>query len=160
MVDLVSVSKRVHEFLARQEYTITVAESCTGGLICHSLTNHSGSSEYFKLGVVTYSAEAKSDILKIPRQQITKYGVVSMQIALEMAKQVRILFNSNIGISSTGFAGPLEGTIDHSVGTAFVAIATDKWSKSVEIHSCSDREGNKTYFAARALELILEIDAE
>ncbi|MCH8905765.1 MAG: CinA family protein [Candidatus Heimdallarchaeota archaeon] len=160
MVDLESVSRRVHEFFTGRDYTIAVAESCTGGLICHSLTNHSGSSKYFTQGVVTYSAEAKTNILKIPRQQITKYGVVSIQIALEMAKQVRILFNSNIGISSTGFTGPSGGTIEHSVGTAFVAVATDKWSKSVEIHSSSDREGNKSYFAARALELILEIDAE
>jgi len=109
--------------LIKERKTIAVAESCTGGLISHTLTSISGSSKYFKLGVVAYSNKTKSDILNIPLRQINKFGAVSTQTAKKMAQKIKIKGKTDIGLACTGIAGPTGGTKTKPVGTVFIAIA-------------------------------------
>jgi nicotinamide-nucleotide amidase len=102
--------KDVTNLLLRNKKTIAVAESCSGGLISHSLTNISGSSKYFKLGIVLYSNQSKSRILKIKEKEIKTHGAVSQRIAYLMAKKVKQLAKTDIGVSTTGIAGPTGGS--------------------------------------------------
>lgn len=102
--------------------TLSVAESCTGGLICHRITNISGTSGFFKLGVTAYSNSAKIDILGVPERVIGKYGAVSAECALYMAKGARRMGKSDFGAGVTGIAGPDGGTKLKPVGTVFIAV--------------------------------------
>lgn len=102
--------------------TLAVAESCTGGLLSHLLTNVPGSSKYFVLGVVTYSNALKTKLLKIPKGLILKYGAVSEQVCLKMASGVRKTAGADFGIGITGVAGPSGGSKEKPVGTVFIAL--------------------------------------
>ena len=115
--------EEIAKIAIKKKKTISVAESCTGGLISHTLTNVSGSSKYFKLGVVVYSNQTKSNILRIPSGKIMKFGAVSEQIAKQMAQRVRILGKTDIGLACTGIAGPTGGSKRKPAGTVFIAIA-------------------------------------
>jgi nicotinamide-nucleotide amidase len=100
-----------------------VAESCTGGLISQRLTSISGSSDYFERGLVVYSNRSKMDLLGIPGDILDQYGAVSDECALKMAAGVRERSNADLGLASTGIAGPTGGTEDKPVGTVFIALA-------------------------------------
>jgi len=117
------LARKIAKLLLDKKMTIAVAESCTGGLISHTLTNISGSSKYFKLGLVVYSNQEKSKILKINNKQIKRFGAVSKETALLMAKRVKELARVDIGISATGIAGPSGGSKSKPVGTVFIGIA-------------------------------------
>lgn len=104
--------------------TIAVAESCTGGQIAKAITANSGASAYFKGSVVSYATEAKVNVLDVSEEDIANHSVVSQQVAEAMAKNVRSLFNSDYGISTTGNAGPSKGDSDADVGTVWIGIAT------------------------------------
>ena len=115
--------KEIAKILLQNKKTVAVAESCTGGLISHALTNISGSSKYFVLGLVLYSNKTKSQVLKIKKDDIKHYGPVSEKIAILMAKKVKELALTDIGISTTGIAGPAGGTKKNPVGTIYIALA-------------------------------------
>ncbi|WP_179005778.1 competence/damage-inducible protein A [Winogradskyella forsetii] len=104
--------------------TLAVAESCTGGRIAESFTTNAGASAYFKGSVVTYATESKVKLLNVSEADIQKHSVVSKEVAEAMAKNVRIVFNSDYAISTTGNAGPSKGDSDAEVGTVWIAIAT------------------------------------
>ncbi|MDH7913080.1 competence/damage-inducible protein A [Winogradskyella sp. SYSU M77433] len=110
--------------LTAMEKTLAVAESCTGGTIAQAITANAGASKYFKGSVVSYATESKVDILNVPEVAIEDHSVVSKEVAEAMAKQVRVLFKSDYGISTTGNAGPSKGDSDAEVGTVWIAIAT------------------------------------
>jgi len=114
------------KILIRQKKTLSVAESCTGGLLASKITDISGSSRYFCGGVCTYTNKSKIDILRIRDSIIKKYGAVSEEVALEMAKNVRDKFCSDIGISITGIAGPTGGTKLKPVGTVYIGYSDNK----------------------------------
>ena len=103
--------------------TLAVAESCTGGLLAQRITSVSGSSEYFRLGVVPYSNDAKKTILKISPQVLRKFGAVSEQVAIAMAQRVRRLADADWGIAVTGIAGPGGATKAKPVGLVYLAVA-------------------------------------
>jgi PncC family amidohydrolase len=103
--------------------TISVAESCTGGLLSKLLTDLSGSSKYFILGVVAYDNKVKESILKIPSKVIRKNGAVSAKTAMKMAESVRKIAKTDFGVSITGIAGPSGGTTQKPVGTVFIAVS-------------------------------------
>ncbi len=107
----------------KKNLTIAVAESCTGGLLSSFLTSLAGSSKYFKLGTVVYSNEAKVHLLKIPGKIIAAEGAVSAKVAVLLAKNVRKIAKTDIGIGITGIAGPAGGTLRKPVGTVFIALA-------------------------------------
>ncbi len=115
--------EQVSKLLLKNTKTIAVAESCTGGLISHALTNVSNSSKYFKLGLTLYSNNAKSKILKVRKQDINRFGSVSKEITILMAKRVKSLAKTNIGLATTGFAGPKGKTKNNPVGTIYIALA-------------------------------------
>ncbi len=104
--------------------TISVAESCTGGLLSCLLTEISGSSKYFLMGAVTYSNSSKENFLGIPAKIITKYGAVSSNVAVLMAKNIRKKTHSDFALSITGIAGPAGETINKSVGTVFICLSS------------------------------------
>ena len=148
----------VGDLLRAQGLTLSTAESCTGGLIGHRLTNVSGSSDYFIGGVVSYANEVKASILKVRHDTLDKYGAVSEQVALEMARGVRELLGSDVAVSATGIAGPTGGTPQKPVGLVYIALSAKDQAASAEV--CQrfvfdhDREGNKAASAEAALKIL------
>jgi PncC family amidohydrolase len=140
--------------------TIATAESCTGGLISHRITNVSGSSNYFLGGVVSYSNEAKARILGVSRRSLELYGAVSEQVALEMARGARRLFHSDLAISATGIAGPTGGTPEKPVGLVYVALAAPDGEWCERHLWAGDRETNKRLTAEAALSMVVRYLAQ
>jgi nicotinamide-nucleotide amidase len=120
---LKQVTQQIHNRLTRQKKTTAVAESCTGGQISSLLTSLPGSSDYFLLGVVAYSNKSKEMILGIPAKIIAKYGAVSPQVAILMAKNIRKKTSADFGLSVTGIAGPTGATPAKSVGTVYICLS-------------------------------------
>jgi len=124
--DLVSLEGLVGRYLKKRGLTLAVAESCTGGLIGHRLTDVPGASDYFLGGVVSYSNDAKQDLLRVPAAVLAQHGAVSPETARDMARGVRTLFHADIGLAVTGIAGPSGGSLDKPVGTVYIGLATDQ----------------------------------
>ncbi|MCW3161279.1 CinA family nicotinamide mononucleotide deamidase-related protein [Chryseobacterium oryctis] len=116
------IEKILAEILTERKLTISTAESCTGGELAKMITSVSGSSKYFLGGVVTYATEKKIDILKVKKETIDEFTVVSEQVASEMAEGCQKLFGTNISLSTTGVAGPGKGEDGKDVGTVFYSI--------------------------------------
>lgn len=117
-----SLEEAVAETLREKGLTVAVAESCTGGMLASRLTDIAGSSGYFYGGVVTYSNESKTAVLKVPSDMIEKNGAVSREVALSMAAGARKLFGSDIGVGITGIAGPGGGSFEKPVGTVYIGL--------------------------------------
>ncbi len=113
---------KLHKQLIKKKITISVVESCTGGLLSSKLTNLSGSSKYFKLGLITYSNNAKINILKVKKNIIDNHGAVSQECCKSMVENLSKLSKSKINISITGIAGPKGGTKNKPVGLVFIGI--------------------------------------
>ena len=120
------LEKKAIRLLKKFKKTISVAESCTGGLLAQRLTSVPGASRVFGFGVVTYSAEAKQRLLKIPPALIKKQGQVSKETALAMAESIQRLSQSDYAISITGVAGPSGGTRQKPVGTVYLSLISPK----------------------------------
>jgi len=114
--------KKIVNLLKRKKLKITVAESCTGGLLSSSITSVSGSSKIFNLGLVTYSNQSKNSILKIPKKIIRKYGAVSYETCLSMVQNLGKIGKTGISVSITGIAGPKGGTKKKPVGLVYIGI--------------------------------------
>ncbi len=114
----------IGEMLINKGDSLSIAESCTGGKIAETITQHSGISSFFKGGIVTYATKSKIDVLGIKEEVIQEYGVTSHQVAKEMAKASRLKFDTEYAIATTGNAGPTKGDGNVDVGTVFIAIAT------------------------------------
>lgn len=128
-VDVLNMQTALFNSLKLKNKTISVAESCTGGLICSNIVEISGVSDFFKLGVVCYSNEAKEKIIGVKRDSLEKFGAVSFKVAKEMAQGVRKISNSDIAISTTGIAGPFGGNLKKPVGLVYIGISTKKQTK-------------------------------
>jgi nicotinamide-nucleotide amidase len=118
------VPEAVASRLARSGATLATAESCTGGLIAHMITTIAGVSPYYLGGVVSYSNEAKTALLDVPRDLIETHGAVSPEVAQAMARGARARFGSDVAVSATGVAGPTGGTADKPVGLVYLGLAT------------------------------------
>ena len=116
----------LHKKLIRKKFTISVAESCTGGLLAHNLTKLANSSKYFQMGLITYSNQAKIKVLKINKNIIRKYGAVSNKCCSAMVQNLSKISKSKINISITGIAGPGGGSKDKPVGLVYVGIKKGK----------------------------------
>jgi len=119
--------KKLHKKLIDKKLTISVAESCTGGLLANNLTKLANSSKYFQMGLITYSNEAKTKILKVDRNIIKKHGAVSKECCEEMVKNLSKISKSKINVSITGIAGPGGGTKDKPVGLVYIGIKLGKY---------------------------------
>ena len=117
-----NLSLRIIKLLTKKKLTVSLAESCTGGLLASTLTSISGSSKVFTMGFVTYSNKAKIKLLKVSKKTITKYGAVSYETCLSMVKNLSKISKSNISISITGIAGPNGGTREKPVGLVYIGF--------------------------------------
>ena len=116
------LSQKVVEFLSKKRLKISLAESCTGGLLSSSITSISGSSKVFTFGFVTYSNRAKTNILKVPKKIIMKHGAVSYETCFSMVKNLNKISKTNISLSITGVAGPNGGTKQKPVGLVYIGV--------------------------------------
>jgi len=116
------LSQKVVKLLSKKKLKISFAESCTGGLLSSFITSISGSSKVFTHGFVTYSNQAKINILKVPKRMIMKHGAVSYETCLSMVKNLNKISKTNISVSITGVAGPKGGTKQKPVGLVFIGI--------------------------------------
>ncbi len=122
-IDDESLEEVIGRIFTERKLTIAVAESCTGGLVSHRLTNVPGSSLYFERAVIAYSNAAKTDTLKVPQHIIESHGAVSSEVAEAMAAGVRLISGTDIGLSTTGIAGPAGGTPEKPVGLVWIGYA-------------------------------------
>lgn len=151
-----TIEAKVAQQLIDRKKTLALAESCSGGLLAHRLTNIPGSSKFLHCSLVTYSNQAKVKLLKIPENTLKKHGAVSSEIAILMAKNVRKLHNSDFGIGITGIAGPDGGTKAKPVGLTFIAAASKNEAICLKCEFDSDRSGNKKQSTTQALKLLNE----
>ena len=116
------LSQKIVRLLAKKRLKISFAESCTGGLLSSTITQISGSSKVFTIGLITYSNQSKINTLKVPKNTIKKYGAVSYETCLSMVKNLNKISKTNISVSITGIAGPNGGTKQKPVGLVFIGI--------------------------------------
>lgn len=147
---------RAGQLLRARGLTLALAESCTGGLVAHRLTNVAGSSAYMLGGVVSYSNTAKERLLGVQSATLVAYGAVSEQTALEMARGARRLFGSHIALSVTGVAGPGGGTDAKPVGLTYVGMVAPAFEQVRRFVWDRDRAGNKSESADAALRMLVE----
>lgn len=140
--------------LIKLNLTLAVAESCTGGLICHKLTNVPGISNVFLQGMVVYSNKAKTELLKIPEELLFKYGAVSEPVAVAMAEGVRKIAGSDLGLGITGIAGPGGGSPDKPVGLVYISLASSQNTVCKKYFFQGGREAIKAQAALTALNMI------
>lgn len=146
----------VGDWLRAQGLTLSVAESCTGGLLSHRLTNVAGSSDYFAGGVMAYSYQAKERLLGVPHQMLETYGAVSEQTVMEMARGVRRVLQTGVSLAITGIAGPGGGMPDKPVGLVYIALSAEDDEECRRFVWDGDREQNKARSAQAALEMLAE----
>ncbi len=146
----------LHEYMHARRLTLAAAESCTGGLLSDRITNVSGSSEYFPGGIVTYSNEAKANLLGVSINTLKVYGAVSKETVLEMARAARKLFNADIGISVSGIAGPAGGTLEKPVGTTWLGLAIEGGEWARHFIWDGDRLQNKRDSSEAALQFVID----
>lgn len=155
MIDVERLDKISFQ-LKSQNLTLATAESCTGGLIAHTLTNISGSSDYFERGVVSYSNKSKIELLGVPESLLTEYGAVSEQVAKAMAEGIRNNSKVDIGIATTGIAGPTGGTKDKPVGLVYIAVSTQEETYVKKFLFNGDRLQNKESGCDAALNMLYD----
>ena len=132
----------VSNLLKEKKHTLSTAESCTGGNISKMITSISGSSSFFNGSVVSYTNKSKSQLLDVNDQVIEKHGAVSQQVVEQMAQNVRLKFDSDYGISTSGIAGPTGGSADKPVGTVWIAVASEEKVISKKLNLGYNRERN------------------
>jgi PncC family amidohydrolase len=156
-----TLEARLGEALRNKGLTIGSAESCTGGLVMHRLTNIPGSSAYVIGGIVAYSNAIKQTLLNVKQGTLIAYGAVSEQTASEMAQGARALLKADIAVSITGVAGPDGGTAEKPVGLTYIGVSAGEDILIVQRHVWpGDREAIKAASADAALQLALETVAK
>jgi nicotinamide-nucleotide amidase len=151
-----NLSAAIGKILKEKGKTVSVAESCTGGMLGGSITDIPGSSDYFTGGVIVYSNEAKIRFLSVSPDTIERFGAVSPETASEMAEGVRKKFNTDYGISVTGIAGPDGGTDDKPVGLVWIGLSGNKSTTTHKFIFGRDRKVNRERSVGMALTLLLD----
>ena len=152
---MMTIEKRGGALLANRGLTLVTAESCTGGLLAHHITNVSGSSAYYLGGIVAYANKVKEESLGVRHETLLVHGAVSEEAAREMASGARQRMGADVALSITGIAGPTGGTPEKPVGLVYVALSAP------DVETCrrhvwqGDRLANKQQSAEAALELLL-----
>lgn len=144
------------ELLGQRGLRLAAAESCTGGLLSHLITNVPGSSTYFMGGVISYSNEAKVRLLGVRWSTLEKYGAVSQETVLEMASGVRKSLAADIGLSISGIAGPGGGTPEKPVGLTWIGLSTTGVDNAWSYTWSGDRLQVKEQSARQALQLLID----
>ena len=144
----------IGDILVKRRLTLSVAESCTGGLIGNIITDTPGSSRYFLGGMITYSNKSKVELLGVSSKTIEDFGAVSDETVREMAEGVKRQFHSDIGLAVTGIAGPEGGSSEKPVGTVFLSIASDNGVFSGRYQFIGERKKIKKETAFMAINWI------
>jgi PncC family amidohydrolase len=153
---LVAAARTIQDEMLQRGLTLATAESCTGGLIAHALTEVAGSSDYFVGGVVSYSNAVKESHLGVRRETLEHHGAVSAQTAVEMAEGARQRFSADLAVAVTGIAGPAGGTDAKPVGLTYVSVADAAGHDVRRFVWAEDRHHNKLLSALAALQLVRE----
>ena len=148
------LEEKVGQLLNANNLSISTAESCTGGLVGHRLTNVSGSSDYYLGGIVSYSNSVKENNLGVAIETLNKHGAVSYETAIEMAENVRSKLDSDLGLAITGIAGPRGGTDEKPVGLTYIALADGKDTMVKEFRFLTERILNKNASCQAALNMV------
>ena len=148
------LNQKVFIILKKKKLKISLAESCTGGLLSASITSIKGSSKVFTMGLVTYSNQSKITILKIPKKIIQKYGAVSVQCCLSMVKNLSKISKSKICISITGIAGPKGGTRLKPIGLVYIGI---KIGKKVIVNKCNFKKKKRIFIQKQTVKKSLNL---
>ena len=150
-------NKKIVSLLKRKKFKLAIAESCTGGMLSGAITSVSGSSKVFTMGLVTYSNQAKTSILKIPNQIIKKNGAVSVQCCLAMVNNLSKISKAKICISITGIAGPKGGSKQKPVGLVYIGV---KIGKKVIINKCNFKNNSRTFIQKQTVKKALDLLAK
>jgi PncC family amidohydrolase len=146
----------IGNILHKRGLKLAAAESCTGGLIGSRITDVAGSSEYFLGSIVAYAYEVKVKLLDVSWDTLNKYGAVSRETVLEMARGVQQRIGSDVTISVSGIAGPGGGTVEKPVGTTWIGLVAKDGVWAKEFHFSGNREQNKSSAADAALQMLLD----
>lgn len=145
------------ELLTRQRKTLSVAESCTGGLVSNLITNVPGSSVYFMGGIMAYSNQSKIDLLRVPEKIIQEEGAVSKSCAVKMAQNIRQVLRSDIGLGITGIAGPKGGSTQKPVGSVYIAVTDGEKTLCKLFRFEGERLDIKQKASIAALRMVMEL---
>jgi nicotinamide-nucleotide amidase len=156
LAPLVALARRIQDVMIERHKTLTTAESCTGGLIAHALTEVSGSSDYYIGGLVSYSNGLKERELGVDDETLRTHGAVSAQTCVAMAEGSRRRYGADLGVSVTGIAGPGGGSDAKPVGLTYVGVADENGHDVRRFVWGGDRHDNKMRSAEAALTLVLE----
>ncbi|MBI3752998.1 MAG: CinA family protein [Deltaproteobacteria bacterium] len=146
----------VAKLLKNYHLTLSVAESCTGGLLCHKITNVSGSSAYFRGGVIAYHNDLKKALLDVSKEILKKFGAVSKKTAMAMARGAKRRLGCDIGMAITGIAGPTGGSKLEPPGTVFIAISDKKSEECRRFLFKGKRQAIKLAASNKALKMLKE----
>ncbi len=150
-----SVQEEVGQLLRAKGLTIAVAEACTAGLVGSMLCSVPGSSSYFYGGVIAYTGGSKTKVLGVSEELLQRESSVSPEVALEMARKGRQLLDTDVGVSTTGVAGPTGGSSTRPIGLFYIAVAArDGYETSKELRWTGDRNANREHTAWAALDLV------
>jgi len=152
---MMAIEERVGALLADRGLTLATAESCTGGLLAHRITNAPGSSAYYRGGIVAYADEVKEEFLAVRHETLLVHGAVSEETAQEMARGARQRLGADVAVSITGIAGPTGGTPEKPVGLVYVALSAPGVDLCQSHIWQGDRLANKCQSAEAALQLLL-----
>ncbi len=144
----------VGRLLSERGLTLAIAESCTGGLISHMLTNISGSSKYFERGIISYSNASKVEILRVNEDTISEYGAVSLEVSRQMAEGVKSTSGTDLGLAVTGIMGPTGASIDKPIGLVYIGLCDEKVCTAKKFNFGDDRLLNKQRTAQAALDML------
>ena len=147
-------NQKIVSLLKRKKLKLAIAESCTGGMLSSAITSVSGSSKVFTMGLITYSNQAKTSILKIPKQIIKKNGAVSVQSCLAMVNNLSKISKSKVCISITGIAGPKGGSKQKPVGLVYIGIRV---GKKVVVNKCNFKNKGRAYIQRQTIKKSLNL---
>ena len=149
-----SLNQKVFSLLKRKKLKVAVAESCTGGMLSSAITSVSGSSKVFTMGLVTYSNQAKTHILKVPQKIINKYGAVSVQCCLVMVNNLSKISKSKVCVSITGIAGPKGGSKQKPVGLVYIGI---RIGKKVVVNKCNFKNKGRLFIQKQTVKKTINL---
>ena len=149
-----SLNKKIISLIKRKKMKLAIAESCTGGMLSSAITSVSGSSKVFTMGLVTYSNQAKTSILKVPQKIIKKYGAVSVQCCLAMVNNLSKISKTKVCVSITGIAGPKGGSKQKPVGLVYIGIRV---GKKITVNKCNFKNKGRAYIQKQTVKKTLNL---
>ena len=149
-----NLNQKIFLLFKKKKLKLAIAESCTGGMLSSAITSVSGSSKVFTMGLVTYSNQAKINVLKIPKQIIKKNGAVSVQCCLAMVNNLSKISKSKVCISITGIAGPNGGTKQKPVGLVYIGV---KIGKKVIVNKCNFKNNGRSFIQKQTVKKTLNL---